>query len=524
MIAPSAIESILAIFVPLIQAHREKSTRPFILGLSGLQGSGKSTWASALVHALNAEHSLCARTLSLDDLYFDYPQLMAIRKANPGNGLLQTRGQPGTHDETLAQEVFSKIKALNVTKENGWCLGFRPLGPEVLTKLWEEAKATTLNREVAPLISKSSTCLEQEDPLLVNTLATHNVGHLLVINANLQRYCETFTGPEHFDGFIHLNTDRLTNVYEWRLGQEKALREHKPGMSDTQVIQFVRGYMAAYELFLPRLQQENFFYTKQKRKVHQPTRASLHNMANLRRDSIEQQKIDDKFIEIAPGSVIEKGGILDKGDADYSGAVKKTDPAEIKLVRKLDWRIMPTLWAMYFLNYLDRNAIAQARLNGLEQHLGLVGTQYNTCISIFYLLMQIPSNMLISSKRVRPSVYMSVCMMAWAVVSASTALARDYKDLVVLRFFLGVTEAPFYPGALYILSIFYTRKEIATRLSILYSGNIFATSFSGLIAAAVFNTIDGHQDMKGWQWLFIIEGVLTFVIGIIGIFTLADSP
>lgn len=138
--------------------------------------------------------------------------------------------------------------------------------------------------------------------------------------------------------------------------------------------------------------------------------------------------------------------------------------------------------------------------------------------------MQIPSNMLISSKRVRPSVYMSICMMAWAVVSACTALAKNYTSLVVLRFFLGVTEAPFYPGALYLLSIFYTRKEIATRLSILYSGNIFATSFSGLIAAATFNTIDGAQGLRGWQWLFIIEGILTFVVGIVGIFTLADSP
>jgi hypothetical protein len=91
---------------------------------------------------------------------------------------------------------------------------------------------------------------------------------------------------------------------------------------------------------------------------------------------------------------------------DYSGAVAKTDEVEIKLVRKLDRRIMPTLWAMYFLydtsfsflclsdhssltslnrNYLDRNAIAQARLNNLEDDLGLVGSQYNTCISILFV-------------------------------------------------------------------------------------------------------------------------------------------
>src|SRR5687768_9738080 len=102
--------------------------------------------------------------------------------------------------------------------------------------------------------------------------------------------------------------------------------------------------------------------------------------------------------------------------------------------------------------------------------------------------MQIPSNMLISSKHVRPSIYMGFCMMTWALVSACTALVHNYAGLVAVRFFLGITEAPFYPGALFMLSQFYTRKEIATRLAILYSGNIFATSFSGLIAAAVYNT------------------------------------
>lgn len=93
--------------------------------------------------------------------------------------------------------------------------------------------------------------------------------------------------------------------------------------------------------------------------------------------------------------------------ADYSGAVKKTDPKEIALVKKLDYRIMPILWAMYFMNYvsvsqgslcsakemvkltwlfkLDRNAIANARLNDLEKDLGLEGTQYNTCISILFV-------------------------------------------------------------------------------------------------------------------------------------------
>lgn len=95
---------------------------------------------------------------------------------------------------------------------------------------------------------------------------------------------------------------------------------------------------------------------------------------------------------------------------------------------------------------------------------------------------------------------------------------------MAVRFVLGIAEAPFYPGALYMLSIFYTRKEIAARLAILYSGNILATSFSGLIAAAVFATIDGARGLHGWRWLFIIEGVVTFAVATVAIFALPDSP
>ncbi|KAH7406923.1 major facilitator superfamily domain-containing protein [Phaeosphaeria sp. MPI-PUGE-AT-0046c] len=213
--------------------------------------------------------------------------------------------------------------------------------------------------------------------------------------------------------------------------------------------------------------------------------------------------------------------------ADYTGAVAKTDPEEIALVRKLDYRIMPALFCMYFLNKLDQNAIANARLNGLEKHLHLKGTQYNTCISILYvgyLFAQIPSNMILSSKKVRPSIYMGCCMIVWGIVATLTALVKNYTGLVVVRFFLGFVEAPFYPGALYILSLFYTRKEIATRVSILYAGNIFAVAFAGLIAAATFATLDRKYGMHGWQWLFIIEGVVTVGIAVICIFVLPDTP
>lgn len=118
----------------------------------------------------------------------------------------------------------------------------------------------------------------------------------------------------------------------------------------------------------------------------------------------------------------------------------------------------------------------------------------------------------------------AIMMVIWATVSAVTALSTNFTGLLLTRFFLGATEAPFYPGAVYIISSFYTRKEIATRIAILYTGNIAATAFAGLIAAGVFHGMDDLAGIAGWQWLFILQGLITAVIGVMGWFFLPNYP
>lgn len=138
---------------------------------------------------------------------------------------------------------------------------------------------------------------------------------------------------------------------------------------------------------------------------------------------------------------------------------------------------------------------------------------------------------------------MSACMAVWAIISLLTAFSRNYIGLLMTRFTLGITEAPYYPGALYILATFYTRKELATRISILYTGNILATAFAGLIALGIFK-MHGMAGLAGWQWLFILQGAVgsqppkhaystsnptldvqvTLVVAIGAVFILPDEP
>jgi hypothetical protein len=104
--------------------------------------------------------------------------------------------------------------------------------------------------------------------------------------------------------------------------------------------------------------------------------------------------VETENVEVKHHAFLDEEG---KGlQLDYSGAHAKMDPVEIRLVKKLDLWIMPMLWAMYWLNYLDRNAIALARLDGIEEELGISDSQYATCVSILfvgYLAMQVPSSM-----------------------------------------------------------------------------------------------------------------------------------
>ncbi|OOF98987.1 hypothetical protein ASPCADRAFT_394317 [Aspergillus carbonarius ITEM 5010] len=181
-----------------------------------------------------------------------------------------------------------------------------------------------------------------------------------------------------------------------------------------------------------------------------------------------------------------------------------------KLLRKVDLHLLPFLVVMYLLNFLDRNNLSQARLGSLEKDLNMKGTDYNLATSILfvgYLLMQLPSNLLLT--RVRPSLFLGMAMTIWGVISACQAATQSFTGLVLARFFLGFVEAPFFPGAIMLMSSWYTRQELSHRIAWFYAGSSLASAFGGLIGAGVLGNLDGVHGIAGWRWLFIIEGSIT---------------
>jgi sugar phosphate permease len=130
--------------------------------------------------------------------------------------------------------------------------------------------------------------------------------------------------------------------------------------------------------------------------------------------------------------------------------LKDDDPGDKKLRRKLDWHLMPTILLLYLLSFLDRVNIGQAKLNGLAASLNLSSTQYNACLSVFfatYIVFEIPSNLVL--KRMRPSHWIPLIMVAWGIIVTTTGLVHSYGSLLACRLLLGAAEAGLSPDKKY---------------------------------------------------------------------------
>ncbi|WWD19496.1 hypothetical protein CI109_103957 [Kwoniella shandongensis] len=198
---------------------------------------------------------------------------------------------------------------------------------------------------------------------------------------------------------------------------------------------------------------------------------------------------------------------------------------EKRLVKKLDLRCSLFV-LLYILNYLDRNNISAARLKGLQADLNLTDTQYSTCLSILYvgyILMQIPSNMLMN-RISRPSWFIGAAMLIWGMISTCSGVTTSFGGMVATRFMLGFVEAVFLPGALLILSKWYTRRELTLRNAILFGGNLISNAFASLVGAGVLSNMNGTLGHAAWRWMFFIEGAATMLAAVLAVFILPDLP
>ncbi|CAK7562544.1 MAG: High-affinity nicotinic acid transporter [Sporothrix epigloea] len=195
-----------------------------------------------------------------------------------------------------------------------------------------------------------------------------------------------------------------------------------------------------------------------------------------------------------------------------------------KLMRRIDYHIVPFLALLYLVAFLDRINIANAKVYGMAADLHLTGVQYNTALTIFfvpYIVFELASNILL--KRFSPRVWLSCCGLGFSAVTVFQGLVQSYAGLLATRFFLGLFECGMFPGCFYLMGMWYRREDAQRRFSFFFSSTSLAGAFGGLLASAIgkMNLMRGYL---GWRWIFIIEGSLSFVVCFIFLFTFPTFP
>ncbi|TFA98238.1 hypothetical protein CCMA1212_010035 [Trichoderma ghanense] len=231
--------------------------------------------------------------------------------------------------------------------------------------------------------------------------------------------------------------------------------------------------------------------------------------------------------------VAEKGEVIEIDADEALNAVAGLDTAalhldeetERRLLRKIDWNLMPLMCLVYGLNYLDKTTLSYASIMGLKDDLKLKGDNYQWLSSLFYfgyLGWEFPTNRLL--QRLPLAKYSAFNIIMWGVVLSLFAVTENFGGAVVIRLFLGVFEAAVTPGFALFVSQWYTKKEQGFRTGIWFSFNGWAQIFGGLVAYGFAHGASTYGfSIAPWKAIFVFTGVLTSTIGIVFLFVMPDN-
>jgi MFS transporter, ACS family, 4-hydroxyphenylacetate permease len=195
-----------------------------------------------------------------------------------------------------------------------------------------------------------------------------------------------------------------------------------------------------------------------------------------------------------------------------------------QVIRKISFRIIPFLFILYVINYIDRINIGFASLS-MNKDLHLTATMFglaNTIFYIGYVACEVPSNLLMA--RFGARLWLSRIMISWGLASAATMLVVDANSLYFMRFLVGVMEAGFVPGALLYLTYWFPESRRARANGLLMMSQPLAMALGAGVSGLILERLDGMAGLQGWRWMFLLEGLPAVVLGIFALFYLSDRP
>ncbi|EPE02359.1 general substrate transporter [Ophiostoma piceae UAMH 11346] len=196
-----------------------------------------------------------------------------------------------------------------------------------------------------------------------------------------------------------------------------------------------------------------------------------------------------------------------------------------RIMRHIDRRLVVTVGFMYCVSLMDRTNLGAANIAGMSADLVLyIDSRYSIVTLLFfipYVLLQPPSTVLV--RRIGPRIHLAIITLLWGAVMIGMGFVKSWQVLAVTRVILGILEAGFFPSCVYLLSTWYTRYELGKRNALFYLLGCVAAAFSGILAAGIMQ-MKGLQGLNGWSWIFIIQGILTCIIAVVGYWLLVDFP
>lgn len=193
------------------------------------------------------------------------------------------------------------------------------------------------------------------------------------------------------------------------------------------------------------------------------------------------------------------------------------------LLAKISWRLLPFLLLMYIMAFLDRANVGFAKV-AFQADTGISDAAFALGAGIFfvgYALLEVPSNLIMH--KVGARMWMCRIMVSWGLISAAMMFAHNETTFYILRFALGVAEAGFFPGVILYLTYWFPAAHRAQAMGFFYFGAplafIFGSPLSGLLLE-----LNGLGGLHGWQWMFLVEGLLASVVGVWAYFYLTNHP
>ncbi|KAI0356821.1 MFS general substrate transporter [Trametes cingulata] len=214
----------------------------------------------------------------------------------------------------------------------------------------------------------------------------------------------------------------------------------------------------------------------------------------------------------------------DAADSQSEGVPTLTPSEERQMWRKVDMRLIPLVTIMYLVAFVDKTNIGNAKLQGLTSQLHLTGHRFNVILTLNFLMnciFAVPANLLL--KKTKPSRWLPGITVTWGIITTLNGLVKTYPQLLAVRVLLGIAEAGMSPGVLYYLTLWYPRHMLQYRIGLFWGGASFAGAFSGLLAYGI-SFMSGTAGLLGWSWIFIIEGIVSVIVGVTAFTLFVDFP